>query len=106
MRFLLDQDVPDIIARVIQQAGHQVLRLRETLPVESKDEEVLAFAHAEKSLLVTCNRDDFLALAKVKPHAGIIVLIRRNTRSAECGHFLRLIQSAGELGLQNNINFA
>jgi predicted nuclease of predicted toxin-antitoxin system len=90
MRFLLDQDVPEIIARVIEGAGHQVSRLREKLPVESTDEEVLAFAHAEESLLVTCNRDDFVSLAKAKLHNGIIILIRRTSRVAECGHFLRL----------------
>jgi predicted nuclease of predicted toxin-antitoxin system len=75
MRFILDQDVPDTIARIIQQGGHEALRLREVLPVESTDEEVLAFAHVRESLLDTCNRDDFVALAKTKPHAGIIILV-------------------------------
>lgn len=106
MIFLLDQDVPDPIARVIQQAGHEVQRLREKLPVNSPDEAVLAFAHAQNLVLVTCNRDDFLSLSKTNPHAGMIVLIRRQTRIAECSAFLRLLQSAGETGLRNNINFA
>ncbi len=106
MIFLLDQDVPDPIARVIQQAGHTVHRLREMLPVDAPDEAVFAFAQARGALLATCNRDDFLSLAKTNPHAGIIVLIRRPTRIAECSHFLRLLQSAGEEGLRNNINFA
>ena len=106
MTFLLDQDVPDSIARIIEQAGFSVQRLREVLPINSTDEAVLALAHARRFVLVTCNRDDFLALAKTKPHAGIVVLIRRSTRVAEGSHFLRLLQSAGESGLQNNINFA
>ena len=106
MRFVLDQDVPDTIARVIAQAGHEVIRLREVLPVESTDEEVLAFAHSREAALITCNRDDFLTLAKVKPYSGIVVLIRRHSRLAESGNFLRLLQSAGETGLRNNINFA
>ena len=106
MIFLLDQDVPEPIARIIQQAGNEVLRLREKLPIDSSDEAVLAFAHTHNALLVTCNRDDFLLLAKTNPHAGIIVLIRRQTRIAECGSFLRLLQSAEEAGLRNNINFA
>jgi len=101
MRFVLDQDIPDTIARVIEQTGHEVVRLREVLPVESADE-----AHDRAAVLVTCNRDDFLELARVRPHSGIIVLIRRHTRLAESGNFLRLLQSAGETGLQNNINFA
>ena len=106
MTFLLDQDVPDSIARVVQQAGHEVHRLREMLPVDSPDEAVLAFAHSREALLLTCNRDDFLSLAKSNLHAGLIVLIRRQTRIAECSALLRLLQSAGETGLRNNINFA
>ena len=46
MIFVLDQIVPDPIARVTQQAGHEVHRLRETLPVDSPDAAVLAFAHS------------------------------------------------------------
>jgi predicted nuclease of predicted toxin-antitoxin system len=106
MIFPLDQDVPDSIARVVQQAGHEVHRLREMLPGDSPDEAVLAFAHSRGALLVTCNRDDFLSLAKSKPHVGIIVLIRRPTRIAECSAFLPLLQAAGETGLRDNINFA
>ena len=106
MIFLLDHDVPDAIARVIQQAGHESHRLREWIPTDSPDNAVLAFACERQMLLVTCSRDDFLTLTKSNPHAGIIVLIRRQTRAAECGKFLRLLQSAGESGLRNNINFA
>ncbi len=106
MIFLLDQDVPDAIARIIQEAGHEASRLREHLPIESTDDDVLTSARTRGAILVTCNRDDFLTLAKTTPHAGIIVLIRRQTRSIECGRFLRLLQSAGESGLRNNINFA
>jgi predicted nuclease of predicted toxin-antitoxin system len=106
MIFLVDQDVPEAIARVIEQAGHQVHRLRDVLPIDSLDLDVLTFATRGDMILVTCNRDDFIALAENSPHAGIIVLIRRPTRVAECSHLLRLIQLAGETGLRNNINFA
>ena len=106
MTFLLDQDVPDAIARVIQQTGHEVHRLREMIPVDSTDEAVLAFASSRAAVLVTCNRDDFLSLAKTNPHSGIVILIRRATRVLECSRFLRLLQTAGESGIKNNINFA
>jgi predicted nuclease of predicted toxin-antitoxin system len=106
MTFLLDQDVPDAIARVIQQAGHEALRLRELISAESPDDVVLAFAHSRKAVLVTCNRDDFLALAQSTPHSGIVIVIRRESRALECSRFLRLLQSAGESGIRNNINFA
>jgi hypothetical protein len=32
MTFFLDQDVPDAIARVVEQSGHRAIRLRESIP--------------------------------------------------------------------------
>lgn len=49
MTFLLEQNVPGPIARVIQPTGHKVLRLRDHLPIESSDRAVLAAAAARKS---------------------------------------------------------
>ena len=106
MKFLLDHDVPDRLAEVLLAAGHECVRLREVLPKEATDPEVLARAGRDKLLLVTCNRDDFLALAETQPHAGIIVLVRRDSRVAECAALLRLLERAGETGLAGNINFA
>ncbi len=106
MTFLLDQDVPDAIARVIPQSGHRAVRLREIIPPDSPDLAVLQAAQKQNAILITCNRDDFLTLATTNAHAGIVILIRRPSRAAECAHFLRLLQSAGETGLRHNINFA
>ena len=106
MTFLLDQDVPDAIGRVATQEGHTVTRLREVLPPEADDSTVLSFAHSRQAVLVTCNRDHFLALVAAHPHAGLVVVIRRQSRVAECSRFLRLLQNAGESGIRNNINFA
>lgn len=80
--------------------------LRDVLPVESKDREVLAHAKEREAILVTCNRDDFLALARKGAHSGIVVLIRRKSRIAECAALVRLIGRAGEEGLKGNVNFA
>jgi predicted nuclease of predicted toxin-antitoxin system len=104
--FLLDHDVPDAIARVIPPAGHIALLLRETLPRETDDSSILAWAHSHHAVVVTCNRDHFLALAGSCPHSGIVVLIRRSNRMIECSRFLKLLNLAGENGLLNNINFA
>ena len=106
MTFLLDQDVPDAIGRVATQGGHTVTRLREVLPPDADDSTVLKFAHSQQSVLVTCNREHFLALVADHPHAGIIVVIRRPSRVAECSRFLRLLRNAGESGIRNNVNFA
>jgi predicted nuclease of predicted toxin-antitoxin system len=104
--FLLDHDVPEAIARVIPPAGHGVIRLPEILPREADDVSIMAWAHAHNTVVVTCNRDHFLALARQRPHAGIVVLIRRSSRMAECSRFIKLLNLAGESGIRNNINFA
>ena len=106
MTFLLDQDVPDAIGRVASQEGHAVTRLREVLSSDADDSTVLKFARSHQWVLVTCNRDHFLVLVAEHPHAGLVVIIRRQSRVAECSRFLRLLRKAGESGIRNNVNFA
>jgi len=95
MTFLLDHDVPAEIDRILVHAGHQVTRLTEVLPATSADAKVLQFAMAQQLILVTCNRDDFLHLARLGSHAGIIILIRRRTRIMECAN--RLAYATGAM---------
>lgn len=107
MKFLLDQDVPEEIALLLRHWGHTATVLREVLPITTPDAEAFAYARANDLVLITCNRDDFLSLAAAHPgHPGLIVLIRRRTRQAECGKVLNLLQRTGETGLHSNVNFA
>ena len=106
MKFLLDHDVPDDLSYLLEQLGHDVTLLRESLPRDSSDEAVLRFARGAGCLLLTCNRDDFLNLAATQPHHGIVIVIRRRTRAEERAALFRLLDRAGETGLRNNINFA
>lgn len=106
MKFLLDHDVPEDLTYLLQELGHEVLRLRDVLPQEAADLVVLQFADQHGCLLVTCNPDDFMELAERQPHHGIVVLIRRRTRASERAALLRLLERAGETGLKANINFA
>jgi predicted nuclease of predicted toxin-antitoxin system len=106
VNFLTDHDVPERVGEVLRQDGHTVARLRDVLPINATDVAVLKFSADQKLLLVTCNRDDFLQIAASTPHHGIIVLIRRQSRLAECAAVLRLVRVAGESGLGGNINFA
>lgn len=106
MKFLLDHDVPDDLSYLLGELTHEVRLLRKVLPEDASDESVLQFAHDNDCVLLTCNRNDFLELAKHKPHHGIIVLVRRRTRAAERAALFRLLDSAGEAGLKDNINFA
>jgi hypothetical protein len=104
--FLLDQDVPEDLTYLLRELDHDVLRVRDVLGPEAADSLVLRSAFEGKCLLVTCNRDDFIALAKAQPHHGIVVLIRRRTRAQERAAFVQLLERAGEVGLRGNINFA
>ena len=106
MRFLLDHDVPDDIEYSIAALGHAVLKLRDVLPRTTPDEEILRLAAERDCVLITCNRDDFIAIARQAPHAGLVILIRRRTRAQERAALVRLLDNAGESGLRGNINFA
>jgi predicted nuclease of predicted toxin-antitoxin system len=106
MKFLLDHDVPDELSFLLTHLGHDVTLLRQAIPVDSPDEKVLAFSFNHGCILLTCNRDDFLELARQFPHHGIIVVIRRRTRAAERAALLGLLERAGESGLVGNFNFA
>jgi predicted nuclease of predicted toxin-antitoxin system len=104
--FFLDHDVPDEIAHWLRHRDHTVLCLRDALPTTATDAEALASAQAHTAILVSCNRNAFIALGPEGAHPGIIILIRRRTRQAEIAALRKLLASAGEQGLANNINFA
>lgn len=106
MTFLFDHDVPDELVYALEAAGHEVQLLRAVLPTTTADEEVLRVAAARGQVLVTCNRDDFLAAARRMYHCGIIILIRRRSRALERAALIGLVDAAGEGGIRNNINFA
>ena len=75
MRFLLDNDIPDVVARVLVEAGHEVVLLRKVLPKKSVDSAVLDYATANALHLITCNRDDFIPLASTRAHSGCAKLL-------------------------------
>jgi predicted nuclease of predicted toxin-antitoxin system len=106
VKFLFDHDVPDDMAYTLTAMGHEIFKLRELIHPETTDEQVLRFAGEHGYVLITCNRDDFLAAARVVPHVGLIILIRRNGRMRERAALWHLLDRAGEQGIRNNINFA
>ena len=106
MTFLLDHDALDDLAYSLKGLGHEVIYLREVLSIKTPDPEVLAYAQQRGWIVITCNRDDFLALGKSQPHCGIILLQRKTTRVAERAALIHLLDRAGEAGIANNINFA
>src|SRR5262249_5409976 len=100
-----DHDVPDDLSYLLGELTHEVTLLRKVLPEDASDESVFSSHHNDCALL-TCNRDDFLQLAKQKPHHGIIVVVRRRNTSGRARGVISLLDSAGEAGLKGNINFA
>ncbi len=106
MKFLFDHDVPDDLAYPLVASGHEVHLLRTVLPATMADDDVLRFAGERNEVLITCNRDDFLAAASRISHVGIIVLIRRRSRAQERAALIRLLDRAGEAGIRCNVNIA
>ena len=106
MKFFLDHDVPSDVGRVLRRKGHRVEFLSEVLSNTTDDLPALRYAAARQMIVITCNRGDFLRLAAMEPHVGMIILVRRRTRTTECAAVLRLLERAGESGIVNNINFA
>jgi len=111
VRFFLDHDVPAEIGNLLRYWGHEAVALKDALPVASTDDAVFAYAQRLELLVITCNRDHFVlqaqrAIKADAPFAGLIVLIRRRSRQAECAQLLKLIRRAGDSGLRGNINFA
>jgi predicted nuclease of predicted toxin-antitoxin system len=106
VKFLLDHDVPDDVVYSLVALGHEVRKLRDVLPATAPDEEVLRMASKTGSVLITCNRDDFLVIAKRIVNPGLVILVRRRSRALERAALVRLLDTAQEAGIVGNINFA
>ena len=106
MKFFVDHDVPAAVKDALSRHGHEATQVTDVLPRESADELIFTTAQQNRCVMITCNRNDLLALAKKTPHHGLIILIRRRSSRLECTNLLRLIRQAGDQGLDGNINFA
>ena len=106
MKFFFDHDVNAAVADALRRHEHEVTELRDVLPPHADDPVVFAAAQERACVMVTCNRDDFLALASAQPHHGLVILIRRRSARVEATKLLQLIARAGSSGLAGNINFA
>jgi predicted nuclease of predicted toxin-antitoxin system len=59
VRFLLDHDVPADAAHPLLHWGHDVVSLRQALPVTASDDEVFRHAREERRIIISCNRAHF-----------------------------------------------
>jgi predicted nuclease of predicted toxin-antitoxin system len=76
------------------------------MPSDAADAAVFDYAIEQERVLLTCNRADFLRLSGERMHPGLVIVIRRRTRIAECAQVLRLLGRASGTGLAGNVNFA
>ena len=107
MRFLLDHDVPEDIAHLLRHWKHEVTVLRDVMEVTAADKEVFDHVCEHRLIVITCNRNHYLALAgDATDYPGLIILTRRRTRQMECARLRTLLTRAGETGIRGNINFA
>ncbi|HKP51676.1 MAG TPA: DUF5615 family PIN-like protein [Chloroflexia bacterium] len=75
-RLYSNENFPLPTVEELRRLGHDVMTLFETGKAGQAmpDEEVLAFAHAEKRALITMNRKHFIRLHRKNPdHSGIVV---------------------------------
>ncbi len=79
LRFLADHCISNFIIQTLQDAKHEVLRLRELLPVDSPDAIVIAKAQEINAILVSLN-GDFADIVTYPPrrYKGIVALQLRN----------------------------
>lgn len=76
MNFYSNENFPLPVIEALRKLGHDVLTSAEAGNANQgiPDDEVLRYAAAEKRLLLTLNRRDFISLHQRKPvHAGIVV---------------------------------
>lgn len=79
LRFLADHCVPNSIVQTLRDANHEVLRLKDLLPVESSDAVVIAKAQEIHAILLSLN-GDFADIVAYPPedYKGIVALQMRN----------------------------
>ena len=79
VRLYLDEDVDPHLAQDLRQRGYDALAASEAGQLGRADREQLNYARQQGRVLLTHNRNDFLALAKEYalqriPHAGILYM--------------------------------
>ena len=57
MRLLLDQNVPNSVADVFRERGHEVQFVRDILPADSPDPLVATVSEDQCAILVSCDKD-------------------------------------------------
>lgn len=97
LRLYIDQCVPRSVSESLRDAGYAVELLRQHLPINAKDAEVIASAQSLGALLVTLN-GDFADIINYPParFGGIIALQVKNHPESLPAIVMRLLTYLGE----------
>jgi predicted nuclease of predicted toxin-antitoxin system len=91
MRILLDTCIADGARAHLEAAGHDVVCTHDW-PADPGDEQILAWANAERRVLVTIDKDfGDLAVLRGLPHCGIVRLV--GLRAIEHGRLAEVVLS-------------
>ncbi|MBI5756749.1 MAG: DUF5615 family PIN-like protein [Nitrospirae bacterium] len=79
LRFFADHCISNLVIQMLRDAGHEVLRLRDYIPTDSADSDVILKAQELDSILISLN-GDFSDIVTYPPanYKGIIALQVRN----------------------------
>jgi predicted nuclease of predicted toxin-antitoxin system len=93
VRFLADHCISNFIIHNLREASHEVVRLKDVLPVDSSDELVMAKAQELTAILLSLN-GDFADIVTYPPkkYKGIVALQMRN-HSEALPHLMRRLSS-------------
>jgi predicted nuclease of predicted toxin-antitoxin system len=91
LRFLGDHCISNFIIQTLRDATHEVVRLKDVLPVESSDDVVIAKAQEIDAILLSLN-GDFADIVSYPPsnYKGIVALQIRNHPEALSSLMTRL----------------
>ncbi|MFN2452936.1 MAG: DUF5615 family PIN-like protein [Pyrinomonadaceae bacterium] len=97
VRFFIDQCVPRFVGESLEKAGYQIDALRDHLPINAKDADVIAHAQKLDAILVTLN-GDFADIINYPPFnfGGLIALQVKNHPETLPTIMLRLLTYMSE----------
>jgi len=108
LRLLLDEAVPDPLAKLIRESSHaiNVEYMRDLIIRGASDDEVVKYAKGQSRIVVTTERGMDHRKYPVCTHSGIIVIAsRRRHEDAQVGVFRRFLLSGRRQEARDAVTF-